>query len=86
MTICVRVIANTIEVLPPSDACELQLVSVADVPAYVTLFEIPANESIQTAFIAGFSIPMICYMAAWAFGSVVKFINRKSDTENNYYD
>lgn len=84
MTICVRVIANTIEVLPPSDACELQLVTMADVPAYVTLFEMPANESIQAAFIAGFSLPMICYLASWALGALVRFASRDNGHNVDY--
>lgn len=86
MTICASVVGDSIVVLPPSDSCPLQLVTLSDVPAYVSLFEIPANESLQAAFVAGFSIPMICYMAAWAFGIVVKFISRNNGSDSNHYD
>jgi hypothetical protein len=38
-------------------------------------FETPNNTSIVVAFMAAFTLPLVCYLTAWAFKTVVKFIN-----------
>lgn len=40
------------------------------------LFSTPDTQSVATAFMAAFSLPMICYLTAWALGSVVDFASR----------
>ena len=39
-----------------------------------TAFSTPSNEQIAIAFSAAFVTPMICYLVAWAFSSVIKFV------------
>lgn len=41
------------------------------------LFAVPAVPDLQTVFAQGFALPLILYLVAWAFGSVVNFINEK---------
>lgn len=30
----------------------------------------------QTLFMTGLTLPLICYLTAWAFGSVINFLNK----------
>jgi hypothetical protein len=41
-----------------------------------SIFVTPPEEQIQAAFIAGFSLPMIAYLTAWAVQAVINFVNR----------
>jgi hypothetical protein len=41
------------------------------------LFAVPAVPDLQTVFMYGFSMPLILYLVAWAFGVVLNFINEK---------
>lgn len=80
---CSGEIASTIEGLPvcstgwqsvPEDV----LLSATPIKQLFDLlnaaFTNPPPSDIQTAFMAGFALPMICYLTAWAFGSVINFI------------
>lgn len=35
------------------------------------IFSMPASPDVATAWMLGFSLPMICYLAAWGFGVVI---------------
>lgn len=41
------------------------------------LFAVPAVPDLQTVFMAGFSVPLTLYLAAWAYGVLLSFINQK---------
>jgi hypothetical protein len=41
-----------------------------------SIFVTPPEVEIQAAFIAGFSLPMIAYLTAWAFQTVINFTKR----------
>jgi hypothetical protein len=41
------------------------------------LFAVPAVPDLQTVFMAGFALPLILYLVAWAYGVVLNFINEK---------
>ena len=41
-----------------------------------SIFATPPEEQIQAAFMAGFSLPMIAYLTAWAFQTVINFAKR----------
>ncbi len=38
-----------------------------------SIFATPPELDIQAAFMAGFSLPMIAYLTAWAFQTVINF-------------
>lgn len=42
-------------------------------------FSTPPTEEIQAAFMAGCSIPLIAWLTAWAYGSVINWINASHD-------
>lgn len=43
------------------------------------IFAQPDNLQIQEAFMAGFSLPLICFMTAWAYGFVIGFASRSHE-------
>jgi hypothetical protein len=51
----------------------------SQVPTLQALFAWPDSGQLASAWLAGFTIPMICYLVAWGFGTVVNFFN--SDNE-----
>jgi hypothetical protein len=51
--------------------------SFADLAAVIIeSFATPPAEEIQAAFVAGISLPIICYLAAWGYQTVINFISR----------
>lgn len=38
------------------------------------VFSQPSNEQLVAAFLAAFTLPLICYLVSWAFSSVIKFV------------
>lgn len=40
-------------------------------------FATPTTEDIQQAFMVGFGLPLTCYLTAWAFQSVIVFLNSR---------
>jgi hypothetical protein len=51
----------------------------ASTPTLAALFAIPEPETVQSAFIAGLSLPLILWLSAWGFGTVVNWINGRTD-------
>jgi hypothetical protein len=51
----------------------------ADTPSLSALFAMPDPATVQQAFMAGCSLPLILWLVAWGFGTVVGFINRRAD-------
>lgn len=49
-----------------------QLNQVLEMPG---MFQLPTAIELAQAFALGFSLPMIAYLVAWAFGSVIDFIS-----------
>jgi hypothetical protein len=41
-----------------------------------SIFVTPPEDQIKAAFIVAFSLPMIAYLTAWAFQTVINFVNR----------
>ena len=42
-------------------------------------FATPPSEEIQAAFLAGCSIPLIAWLTAWAYGSVINWMSPEHD-------
>lgn len=51
----------------------------SQVPTLQALFAWPESDQMVQAWMAGFTIPMICYLAAWGFGVVVNFFKPEND-------
>ncbi|MDF1693290.1 MAG: hypothetical protein P1U47_13050 [Zhongshania sp.] len=45
------------------------------------IFGTPNQAELQTAFMAGCTIPLIAYLSAWAYGKLINFATRD---DNNY--
>tara|TARA_R110001592_G_scaffold287290_1_gene556021 strand:+ start:3530 stop:3826 length:297 start_codon:yes stop_codon:yes gene_type:complete len=45
------------------------------------IFSTPNQAELQTAFMAGCTIPLVAYMSAWAYAKVIKFATRD---DNNF--
>lgn len=43
---------------------------------FESLLVTPTPEEIQHAFMAGFSLPLIAYLTAWAYQAVIDFASR----------
>lgn len=41
-----------------------------------SIFATPPEVEIQAAFMVGFTLPMIAYLTAWSFQSVINFVKR----------
>jgi len=41
------------------------------------IFQIPVAADIASAWMAGFALPMIVYLSAWAYGYVINWFNDK---------
>ena len=48
-------------------------------PSLLDIFSIPATGQLEELFMAGFSIPVITYLAAWGFGVVINWFDEKSN-------
>ncbi len=60
-----------------ADCTAYVLVSAAEheqLPTLVDIFTVPLADDLQDMFMAGFALPLILYLAALSFSSVVKFI------------
>jgi len=51
----------------------------SQVPTLQALFAWPESDQVIAAWMAGFTLPMLCYFVAWGFGTVVNFF--KPETE-----
>lgn len=84
MTLCLEVVADSIRVVGEySPACAGYALMTAEeyaaTPTLASLFAMPDPETIQTAFMAGLSLPLILWLTAWGFGVVVGYINSRAE-------
>lgn len=84
MALCVGVVGTALEVLGEySESCTgfalMTAQEYAATPTLAALFAQPDASSVQSAFMAGLSLPLILWLSAWGFGTVVKFINYRTD-------
>lgn len=84
MALCIEVAGSTLTALGEySEACAgyalMTAQEYASTPTLAALFAMPDQESIQTAFMAGLSLPLILWLTAWGFGVVVSYINSRAE-------
>jgi len=51
----------------------------SQVPTLQALFAWPESDQMVAAWMAGFTLPMVCYLAAWGFGTVVNFFKPENE-------
>ena len=49
----------------------------SEYPTLLSVFTMPIQEDIQSAFMTGFAIPVIAYLTAWGYQTVINFINER---------
>lgn len=84
MALCVEVAGTTLTAVGEySEACAgyalMTAQEFASTPTLAALFAMPDSETIQTAFMAGLSLPLILWLTAWGFGVVVGYINSRAE-------
>jgi len=84
MALCVELVGSTLTAVGEySDACSgyalMTAQEFASTPTLAALFAMPDPETIQTAFMAGLSLPLILWLTAWGFGVVVGYINSRAE-------
>jgi len=84
MAVCVELSGSALTAVGEySEACQgyalMTAQEFASTPTLAALFAMPDPATIQSTFVAGLSLPIILWLAAWGFGVVVNFINSRSD-------
>lgn len=80
MALCIAALGSTLEVIGEyTDACAGYALMTAQeyavTPTLAALFAQPDADTTRQAFMAGLSLPLILWLVAWGFGTVVGFIN-----------
>jgi len=93
MALCLRESSGRLLVDGAYDAIQcvdgyalLSSVEYNDVPTLAALFSMPDALSVQEAFMAGFSLPLICYLTAWGYGLVINWFNSRSLSNLDEYE
>ncbi len=64
----------------PLDSCTsyvlLDASTYTDLPTLTQIFSVPVASDLQSMWMTGFSIPVIVYLSAWAYQSVISFFQR----------
>lgn len=86
MALCVRVVSDTLQVVGDwTSACQgyalMNSEEYAATPTLAALFAMPDADTIRTVFIAGFSLPLILWLTAWGFGTVVNWFNSRYEAD-----
>ncbi|NMY53506.1 hypothetical protein [Pseudomonas sp. WS 5011] len=84
MALCIAAVGSTLEVIGEyTDACAgyalMTAQEYAATPTLAALFAVPDADTVRQAFMAGLSLPLILWLTAWGFGTVVHFINHRTD-------
>lgn len=90
MPICVQPMTDTTGTLPGeylapvttaiescTDYILLTATEYTALPTLTDIFAIPLAEDLQQMWITGFSLPLIAYLTAWAYGVVINWFNEK---------
>lgn len=91
MALCMAVSGTTLEVIGEyTEACAgyalMTAQEYAATPTLAALFAQPDADTIRQAFMSGLSLPLILWLTAWGFGTVVNFINDRIDHSETIED
>ncbi|WP_313463762.1 hypothetical protein [Pseudomonas nitroreducens] len=84
MSSCVEVINGSLQVVGElTDACGgfalMTAQEARDIPTLAALFAVPDAETVASAFMAGCGLPLILWLTAWGFASVLRFWNDRGE-------
>jgi hypothetical protein len=76
-------VLSGVEVSAPSDCSASSYIAApssqfADLPTLMDIFTVPVVDDLQTMWMLGFGTPVICYLTAWAFQSVIGWFEQHS--------
>ena len=84
MALCVEIQSGTgflIQSSQPIDSCtDYALLHISEYASQATLqniFTVPIVGDLQEMWMLGFSLPVIAYLTAWAYGVVINWFNRE---------
>ncbi len=91
MAACLQQVGTALEVVGTySETCTGFVLATAEeyalTPTLAQIFATPDAETITAAFMAGMALPLILWLSAWGFGSVVAFIDRRTDSDVIIHD
>ncbi|MBE0471332.1 MAG: hypothetical protein IBX55_17700 [Methyloprofundus sp.] len=80
--------ATFIEVIDPAN-CTIGFIAepleaYTSAPTLYDLFNVPLVEDVQTMFMLGFGLPIIAYLTAWAYGTLINWFNEPDENNTNY--
>lgn len=86
MALCLQQVGDFLQVAGEySDQCTGYALMTADeyatTPTLAAIFAIPEPEAIAASFFAAMTLPLSLWLIAWGFGTVVSFIDRRSDPD-----
>lgn len=91
MALCLRQVDDFLQVVGEySEACTGYALMTADeyatTPTLAQIFAVPEPEVIAATFFAAMALPLILWLTAWGFGTVVAFIDRRTDSDVIIHD
>jgi hypothetical protein len=60
----------------PSGYIAVSSAEYSDLPSLTQIFTIPVTEDLQQMWMIGFALPVICYLTAWAYQSVISWFEK----------
>ncbi|QIE87782.1 hypothetical protein [Pseudomonas nitroreducens] len=84
MSSCVEVINGSLQVVGElTDSCGgfalMTAQEARDIPTLAALFAVPDAETVARAFMAGCGLPLILWLTAWGFASVLHFWSSRGE-------
>lgn len=61
---------------PASQCTGYIVLDPAEYPSLANIYNMPASADLGTAWMLGFSLPVIVYLVSWAFGHVIGFASK----------
>ncbi len=68
---------STVAACPITDYIAAPQTQFADLPTLTDIFSIPLVDDLQTLWMLGFSLPLTCYLTAWAFQAIISWFNHE---------
>ncbi len=53
--------------------------TLTQLPTLFDLFNVPLMTDLQTMFEIGFTVPLIAYLASWAFGTLINWFSKPDE-------
>lgn len=91
MALCLQQVEDFLQVVGEySETCTGFAVMTADeyalTPTLAQIFAVPEPEVMTAAFMSGMSLPLILWLTSWGFGTVVEWVERRTEIEVSIND